>query len=71
MSPNNIETLVLETGVREIHGSFSRKIPSRMKYRNTKVSMSATSSEEYSNSETDEEILMKALSNLHHILDQI
>jgi copper homeostasis protein len=47
ISESNVNRIVTETGVREIHASLRAHVPSSMRYRNQKVSMGSVKGREY------------------------
>jgi len=51
--PANVQKLVVQTGVQEIHGSAFAKTASAMAYRNPRLSMGADGSDEYALQVTD------------------
>jgi len=51
--PANVQKLVVQTGVQEVHGSAFAKTQSAMTYRNPRLSMGAEGSDEYALQVTD------------------
>jgi len=57
--PANVQQLVVQTGIREVHGSAFAKTQSSMTYRNPRLSMGEEGSDEYALTVTDERKVRK------------
>jgi copper homeostasis protein len=58
ITPENVGALIQKTGAKEIHGTFRSRFPSRMQYRNEKLSRQ---NEEYELLLTDAEKIKRAM----------
>jgi len=61
ITPENIAGLIQKTGAKELHGTFRCRFPSRMKYRNEKLSRPK---EEYELLLTDEEKIKRVIKQI-------
>lgn len=64
ITPDNILPLLAETGVKELHGTFSAPLSSSMEFRRMGVSMSASGTDEFTRPSTSLTILQRALDTL-------
>jgi copper homeostasis protein len=58
---HNVSALIERTGVREIHASLKSPVPSRMRYRNEKISMGAEKGREYERFVVDQQKVQRLL----------
>jgi len=65
--PANVQKLVVQTGVQEVHGSAFAKTQSAMTYRNPRLSMGEDGSDEYALQVTDERKVRKIVEVLGKI----
>ena len=65
--PANVQKLVVQTGVQEVHGSAFAKTSSTMTYRNPRLSMGKPDSDEYALQVTDERKVRKMVEVLGRI----